>query len=55
MEKFKIIMAVIVGIVVFIGFMSMVGNPHHTETSIGVALAVGSALGIYKLLGGKEL
>lgn len=35
-------MGAIVGIIVFVLFMSLVGNPHFVETIIGLVLAIAS-------------
>jgi len=36
-----------IGIAVFVGFMSLVGNPHVVETVIGLCLGSAAGLWIY--------
>jgi putative flippase GtrA len=39
-HKFAIFMGWIVGLSIFGGWMSIVGNPHVVETSIGIVIAL---------------
>jgi amino acid transporter len=41
------LLSLLVGFVVFSGWLSMVGNPHVAETMIGLVLAVVSCLVVY--------
>lgn len=46
-KKFATAIAWIFGLAIFGGWMSIVGNPHVIETSIGLVMAVGAGLWIY--------
>ncbi len=46
-ENFALILAWIVGLALFGGWMSIVGNPHVVETIIGLIIGIGSGLWIY--------
>lgn len=52
------VVSVVVGALVFAGWMSVVGNPHVIETSIGLVLAVVAGIWSYvqlrKFLRGKN-
>ena len=37
----------IIGIAVFVGFMSLVGSPHYIETIIGLCLGIAAGFGFY--------
>ncbi|MFA5234314.1 MAG: hypothetical protein WC390_07945 [Sulfurimonas sp.] len=53
-EKFAISLGWIIGLAVFGGWMSIVGNPHVIETSIGLVMAVSAGLWIYFKLNPKN-
>ena len=44
----------IIGIGIFVGWMSLVGNPHVVETSIGLVIAIGVGLWVYVKLSGQK-
>ena len=49
-KKFAFIVSSIVGIFIFIAWMSMVGSPHVVETGMGFAISLGVALWLnYKI------
>ena len=39
-QKFAVFVAWIVGLSMFIGWMSLVGNPHVVETSMGLVISI---------------
>lgn len=44
----------IVGLTVFGGWMSIVGNPHVVETTIGLVMAIGAGMWVYSSLNKEE-
>lgn len=48
------IIAFIVGIGIFIGWMSIVGNPHVVETTMGLVIAIGAGIFVYIKLSRNE-
>ena len=44
------IVALVVALAIFGGWMSIVGNPHVVETVIGLVLAFGSGFWVYRAL-----
>lgn len=54
-EKFAIGLGWVIGLAIFGGWMSIVGNPHVIETSIGLVIGVSAGLWIYfKLSSNKQ-
>ena len=48
------IVALVVALAIFGGWMSIVGNPHVVETVIGLVLAFASGFWIYRTLSKKS-
>lgn len=53
-NSFAKIVAFIIGIGIFIGWMKLVGNPHVVETSMGLAISVIAGGWVYLKLSGTK-
>lgn len=55
MEMIAKIFGLIAAIGLFVGWMSLVGNPHVVETSIGLVIAISAGVWVYLKLSGKKI